>query len=69
MTPRSKLVLMAMGGVFFFIALMDVTIQELYTGVQVVNIWAIMHWYGKMSVICFAAILLVLVIGQFNRKK
>lgn len=66
MTPRQKLFLLSAAGIFFFIALADL---YLHAWGQVYGWFGAMSWYGKMSTVCFALILLVLVIGQFNRKK
>lgn len=66
MTAKQYIFLILTGFVFFGIALLDL---YLHAWNQTYNWFSYMSWYGKMSVVCFAIILAVLMISPFIGKK
>lgn len=51
------LFLIILGALCLGVALTDLLIQESKTGVQVIDSWSILHWYGKIAFIGVVAIL------------
>lgn len=73
MTRNPILLLISIGAICLGVALTDLLIQESKTGVPVIDSWSILHWYGKLAVICFVAILVWLIYkyaikGLFKKK-
>lgn len=73
MTDRNPIFLIVTGAIFLGIAITDVVIQERKTGVQVVDVWGLLHGYGKLAVIMFLLILVYLIykygVRGFFKKK
>lgn len=66
MTAKQYIFLIATGFIFFGIALLDL---YLHAWNQTYNWFSYLHFYGKVSVVMFAVILLVLVSSPFWGKK
>lgn len=73
MTRNPILILISIGAICLGVALTDLLIQESKTGVQVIDSWSILHWWGKIATIGVVAILVWLIyryaIRGFFKKK
>lgn len=66
MSARNYIFLIATGFIFFSIALADLLIHNPNV---TYNWWSVLHWYGKMSTVCFAIIVLVLFLSPLFKSK